>query len=129
MEDDSETEGNVEHVLLRRNEYRDVVFEDATIVVDDCRFISCRMVNCRLVYQGGPPPTFDTDTAMDMCTFVFEGAAVNTLWYLALLNTADETFVDEILRDQATRPPPDTVVLPSPSPDPPQPSAGEAQAP
>jgi hypothetical protein len=62
------------------------VFRDETIEIDEDEYQQCRFVNCRIVFSGKGPARF-SDCKFDECQWVFDGAAEETIQYLAALYT------------------------------------------
>lgn len=64
---------------------RDQKYDDRSVPVDGRRFESCVFDRSRLVFTGEGPVEFSGCTFI-ACNFVFDGAALDTLQYLATIN-------------------------------------------
>lgn len=62
----------------------DQKFEGIRIQLDGGTFIRCEFINCTLVFSGSFNLMMDRPTITN-CQWVFEGAAQNTLRFLAML--------------------------------------------
>lgn len=60
-------------------------FDNRRIPIDGTRFEDCTFVQTKLIYLGEGPVEFSGCT-FDACTWVFEGAAFETLQFLSTLN-------------------------------------------
>lgn len=59
-----------------------VSFKDERIELHGRSFHNCTFENCELVFDGDRPPTFKDNRFIDT-TFVFQGAAIRTLYLLS----------------------------------------------
>lgn len=59
-------------------------FDDTTIKLDENSYDHCRFYRSTLVYAGGLPPSITNCTFVN-CRFVLDGAASNTVQWLATL--------------------------------------------
>ena len=64
---------------------RDETFENRRIPIDGVRFEDCTFARTKLIYYGERPVEFSGCT-FDSCTWVFEGAANETLQFLSTLS-------------------------------------------
>ena len=65
-------------------QYKDRVFTDEEIVIDNNDYIYCTFKRCTLRYLGGKLPNF-TDFNFTGCKFGFGDASHNTLRWLACM--------------------------------------------
>ena len=70
-------------MILISNRY----FQDETVELDGCHFVSCTFSNCILEYHGGEV-IFDR-ASMQSCRHVFFGRARRTLHYLQGIGLMD----------------------------------------
>jgi len=71
--------------------------EDQTVRLDDRTFRFTSFYKCRMVFSGGMPPAM-SDVEIIQCTFILEGAALNTATYLGMLASAgDDGLVKHLL--------------------------------
>lgn len=89
--------------------WADVVFADATVILDGATFTRCTFRNCVLVYAASSPLVLDGCSA-DGCTWHFDGAAERTINVLRALRRLDPDVYDVIIdggeEDDALRDPP-----------------------
>jgi hypothetical protein len=60
-------------------------FENADIELDDVEFVGCTFKNCKFIYRGQEAPVMSGCLVEDDCSFEFEDAAANTLYFLSVL--------------------------------------------
>ena len=65
-------------------DYKDQTFTGEVVKIDDNKFEACSFVRCTVMYAGGDRFGLSHCT-FDACAFSFEGAAQNTLNFMALL--------------------------------------------
>jgi|SRR5689334_2185108 hypothetical protein len=59
-------------------------FRDENIHIDEDEYQFCRFQNCRIIFSGNGPARF-SNCKFDECQWVFDGAAEETIQYLAAL--------------------------------------------
>lgn len=69
--------------------YIDQTFENERIELHNKIFHGCTFKNCELVYEGDRSPTFTNNKFIDS-VFVFQGAAIRTLYFMANIYHAGE---------------------------------------
>lgn len=91
-------------------------FSDIRVVLDGSTFVGCTFERCVLIYSGALPTSLNNNKFSD-CSWEFDGAAQNTLGFMAALYSGggreliEKTF--ENIRNNATgqRRAGDTIVL------------------
>lgn len=88
--------------------YRDVVFEDQRVELDDCQFINCRFERCQLIYRGSGSVGLQQCGFKD-CGWDFADAAGRTLAFMRdlhrSLGNSAEAWVSMLFDDQPPPPP------------------------
>ena len=81
-------------------DYKDQTFTGEVVKIDDNKFEECSFVRCKVIYAGGDRFGLLRCT-FDACSFSFEGAAQNTLNFMALLydecGREGQEFIDDAL--------------------------------
>ena len=65
-------------------DYKDQTFTGEVVKIDDNKFEECSFVRCEVIFAGGARFGL-LHCTFDACAFSFEGAAQNTLNFMALL--------------------------------------------
>lgn len=62
----------------------DKQISDENVYVDQNEYVHCLFIRCRIIFTGRGPARFERCT-FDQCDWVFDGAAEETIQYLAAL--------------------------------------------
>ena len=79
-------------------------FENADIELDGVEFVECTFKNCKFIYRGEEATSITGCLVEDDCSFHFEDAASNTLYFLSVLydggfHTTVENLFDSIRKN------------------------------